>query len=61
MTTKDTHAVLRLDEQQTDRAREVLREQFPQLRVMGVGERIEIYKEVGYPDRSVGPLRPSRT
>jgi methylamine---glutamate N-methyltransferase subunit A len=49
MTTKDTHAVLRLDDRLTDRAREVLREQFPQLRVMGVGERIEIYKEVGYP------------
>ena len=49
MTTKDTHAVLRLDGSQTDRAREVLREKFPQLRVMGVGERIEIYKEVGYP------------
>ena len=49
MTTKDTHAVLRLDEKLTDRAREVLRGQFPQLRVMGVGERIEIYKEVGYP------------
>ena len=49
MTTKDTHAVLRLDDRLTDKAREVLGEQFPQLRVMGVGERIEIYKEVGYP------------
>ena len=51
MTTKDTHAVLRLDDRLTDKAREVLREQFPQLRVMGVGERIEIYKEVGYPTK----------
>jgi glutamate synthase domain-containing protein 1 len=49
MTTKDTHALLRLDGSLTDKAREVLREKFPQLRVMGVGERIEIYKEVGYP------------
>ncbi|SHG44930.1 class II glutamine amidotransferase [Bradyrhizobium erythrophlei] len=49
MTTKDTHAVLRLDGGLTDKAREVLREKFPELRVMGVGERIEIYKEVGYP------------
>jgi len=49
MTTKDTHAVLRLDRGLTDKAREVLREKFPGLRVMGVGERIEIYKEVGYP------------
>ena len=51
MTAKDTHAVLRLDAKLTDRAREVLRAQFPQFRVMGVGERIEIYKEVGLPDR----------
>jgi methylamine---glutamate N-methyltransferase subunit A len=49
MTTKDTHALLRLDGSLTDKAREVLREKFPQLRVIGVGERIEIYKEVGYP------------
>jgi methylamine---glutamate N-methyltransferase subunit A len=49
MTIKDTHAVLRLDEKQTDSARNLLREQFPQIRVMGVGKRIEIYKEVGHP------------
>jgi methylamine---glutamate N-methyltransferase subunit A len=49
MAIKDTHAVLRLEAALTDRAREVLRGKFPQLRVMGVGERIEIYKEVGYP------------
>jgi len=49
MTKRDTHAVLRLDENLIDKARVALRGQFPQLRVMGVGERIEIYKEVGYP------------
>lgn len=49
MTTKDTHAVLRIDNKLMDRTREALRQKFPQLRVMGVGERIEIYKEVGYP------------
>ncbi|MBY0380627.1 MAG: glutamine amidotransferase family protein [Xanthobacteraceae bacterium] len=47
--TKDTHAVLRLDESLAAQAREILREKYPHLRVMGVGERIEIYKEVGYP------------
>jgi len=47
--TKDTHAVLRLDETKARQAREILREKYPHLRVMGVGERIEIYKEVGYP------------
>ena len=49
MTTKDTHAVLRLDESLASRAKQILRERYPHLRVMGVGERIEIYKEVGYP------------
>jgi glutamate synthase domain-containing protein 1 len=49
ITTNDTHAVLRLVESMAGMARKVLREQFPQFRVMGVGERIEIYKEVGYP------------
>ena len=46
---RDTHAVLRLDATLAGKARQVLREQYPALRVMGVGERIEIYKEVGYP------------
>ncbi len=46
---KHTHAVLRLDGAFAAKAREVLREQYPQLRVMAAGERIEIYKEVGYP------------
>jgi methylamine---glutamate N-methyltransferase subunit A len=49
MTVKDTHAVLRLKSSLADKARELLREKYPRLRVMGVGERIEIYKEVGYP------------
>ena len=49
MTIKDTHAVLCLDDVLREKARAVLREKFPQLRVMGVGERIEIYKEIGYP------------
>ena len=49
MSVKDTHAVLRLESSLVDKVRELLRERFPRLRVMGVGERIEIYKEVGYP------------
>ncbi|MFT4276440.1 MAG: glutamine amidotransferase family protein [Rhodopseudomonas sp.] len=49
MTVRDTHAVLRLDAALAGAARKVLRERYPHLRVMGVGERIEIYKEVGYP------------
>lgn len=49
VTAKATHAVLRLDSAFAAKARDVLREQYPQLRVMAAGERIEIYKEVGYP------------
>jgi glutamate synthase domain-containing protein 1 len=46
---KDTHAVLRLENAIAPRAREILRKAYPHLRVMGAGERIEIYKEVGHP------------
>jgi glutamate synthase domain-containing protein 1 len=49
MAVKDTHAVLRLGGTFAAKARELLRESYPHLRVMGAGERIEIYKEVGYP------------
>lgn len=49
VTVKDTHAVLRLDGAFAAKARELLRENYPQLRVMAAGERIEIYKEIGYP------------
>jgi glutamate synthase domain-containing protein 1 len=46
---QDTHAVLRLENAVAPRARELLRKQHPHLRVMGAGEKIEIYKEVGHP------------
>jgi methylamine---glutamate N-methyltransferase subunit A len=51
LTSKDTHAVLRFDADLVSNARDVLRDQFPQFRVMATGERIEIYKEVGYPTK----------
>ncbi|SDR97856.1 class II glutamine amidotransferase [Bradyrhizobium canariense] len=54
VTSKDTHAILRVDHDIFDTTREVLRDQFPQFRVMAVGERIEIYKEVGYPTDVAG-------
>jgi glutamate synthase domain-containing protein 1 len=46
---KDTHAVLRLQSAVAARAREILHQEYPHLRIMGAGEKIEIYKEVGYP------------
>ncbi len=45
----DTHAVLSIDSQQIDRARQALRELRPGLRIMSGGDVIEIYKEVGLP------------
>lgn len=46
---KDTHAVLRLESAAAPRARDILRNEYPHLRIMATGETIEIYKEVGYP------------
>jgi glutamate synthase domain-containing protein 1 len=46
---KSTHAVLTCHEDQIDAVRAAIREKFPRVRIMGVGEAIEIYKEVGYP------------
>jgi len=46
---KDTHAVIGLPAEKIEAARTALREKHPTIRVMGGGEAIEIYKEVGYP------------
>ncbi len=45
----DTHAVLSLDAGKVEEARQKVRELRPGLRVMSVGEVIEVYKEVGLP------------
>jgi len=46
---KDTHAVLTLAAGKAEAAREAIRAARPAIRIMGTGEAIEIYKEVGYP------------
>lgn len=46
---KDTHAVLTLDADKAEAARAAIRAERPSVRIMGSGEAIEIYKEVGYP------------
>ena len=46
---KSTHAVLSLPAALAERARAAIREHHPNVRIMGAGEAIEIYKEVGYP------------
>jgi methylamine---glutamate N-methyltransferase subunit A len=46
---KDTHAVLSLPLPKLKEAQAALRDLNPHLRIMGAGDAIEIYKEVGYP------------
>lgn len=46
---RDTHAVMTCRASEADRVREAVRRLVPGVRIMGVGEAIEIYKEVGYP------------
>ncbi len=46
---RSTHAVLTVPSRQLDDVRDALRERYPQLRIMGFGDAIEIYKEVGHP------------
>ena len=46
---RDTHAVLGVPEGKLEQARAAIRQREPRLRIMGVGDAIEIYKEVGYP------------
>jgi glutamate synthase domain-containing protein 1 len=46
---KSTHAVLTLASDKVDSVLDWLRANTPDIRVMGSGEAIEIYKEVGYP------------
>jgi glutamate synthase domain-containing protein 1 len=46
---KSTHAVLTLPADKVDAARAAIRASHPGVRIMGSGDAIEIYKEVGYP------------
>ena len=46
---KSTHGVLTVPADKVAAARDALRSGHPELRIMGSGEAIEIYKEVGYP------------
>jgi methylamine---glutamate N-methyltransferase subunit A len=46
---KSTHAVLTIPAGKSDPARAAIRAVHPSVRIMGAGDAIEIYKEVGYP------------
>ncbi len=46
---KDSHAVLSVPVAKAGEARAAIRESHPDVRIMGAGDAMEIYKEVGYP------------
>jgi len=46
---KSSHAILTCPADKAEDARKAVREKFPSVRIMGAGDVIEIYKEVGYP------------
>ncbi|RRI05570.1 glutamine amidotransferase [Mesorhizobium tamadayense] len=50
---KSTHAVIRTTPEKVDTAREALQSLRPDIRIMGAGEAVEIYKEVGLPEAVV--------
>ncbi|MEI9405398.1 glutamine amidotransferase family protein [Mesorhizobium argentiipisi] len=50
---KSTHAVIRTTPDKVDAAREALQTLRPDIRIMGAGEAVEIYKEVGLPEAVV--------
>ena len=47
--TIETHAVVSIDKDASDRVVEVIQDEFPRLRIMGRGESMAIFKEVGSP------------
>ncbi|MDX8438170.1 class II glutamine amidotransferase [Mesorhizobium australafricanum] len=50
---KSTHAVIRTTPDRVDAARQALQSLRPDIRIMGAGEAVEIYKEVGLPEAVV--------
>jgi methylamine---glutamate N-methyltransferase subunit A len=46
---KSTHAVLTVPSDKVEAVADAIRAKHPSIRIMGVGDSIEIYKEVGYP------------
>ena len=53
LTPRGTHAVLAVPVGQQERARMALGELAPEIVIVGAGERMELYKEVGRPERVV--------
>jgi len=46
----DTHAIITIETEYLNSIKEILATSFPNLRIMSIGDSIEIYKEVGLPE-----------
>jgi len=46
----DTHAIITIDSKDKDKIKQILKSSFTNLRIMSIGDSIEIYKEVGLPE-----------
>ena len=46
----DTHAIITIETKYLNNIKEILATSFPNLRIMSIGDTIEIYKEVGLPE-----------
>ena len=49
LTVHSTHAVIKLDVKNKDLVADLIRHTFPNLRILSIGKKMEIYKEVGKP------------
>ena len=49
LTVHSTHAVIKLDVKNKDLVMDLIRNTFPNLRILSIGKKMEIYKEVGKP------------
>ena len=49
LTTQSTHAVIKLDIKNKDLVIDLINKTFPELRILSIGKKMEIYKEVGRP------------
>ena len=47
----DTHAIITIETEYLSDMKEILSKSFPNLRIMSIGDSIEIYKEVGLPEK----------
>ena len=49
LTTQSTHAVIKLEIKNKNLVIDLINKTFPELRILSIGKKMEIYKEVGRP------------